>query len=233
MRTRRRSTRRTRRPRTYKRKALRRARRSNKTTIRNSRPATVISDRFITKMKYADRYQTGFAGQGLTGVYVFNLNSTFDPDRTGTGHQPWGRDQLAQLYHRYRVFAVSWRVTFYPIPGTSNPAALFVVPLNHADPLTGQVISVVRETPRAMVKLSSTDKPTVFTGRISLARLLGQTSAEYKGSDRYQALNTGDPSELMTLQVGSNFTSAGGQASFEAQLTYHVEWFDPLPVGQS
>lgn len=181
-------------------------------------------------MKYADRYNIN-ALAGGAGVQIFNLNSTFDPDRTGVGHQPWGRDQIATLYNRYRVFAVSWRVTFFPL---ATAGSLFVVPLNTDQTLQAQSISNIRETPRAIVKISSTTDPTVFTGRISLASLNGQTSAQYKGADRFESLSTADPSELMTLQVGAIANSSGATTYVvDAQLTYHVEWFDPVPVTQS
>lgn len=215
------------------RKVYRRSRRSNKSTIRNSRPSAIIADRFITKMKYGDRYAVPAPGAvGVNGAYLFNLNSVYDPDRTGVGHQPWGRDQLAGLYNRYRVFAVSWRISFYNAPQAAQ-ASFAVVPVNTDATLGGTSLSVLRETPRAIVKISSVDKPTVFTGRITLSKLNGQTTSEYKGSDRFSALNNADPSELMTLQVVANPAVQNTSYTFEAQLTYHVEWFDPLPVGQS
>lgn len=223
----------TRRPRrarkSWRRPAVRRIRRSGTRTLRNSAPSTVISDRFITKMKYADRYAVVTLATGITAAYLFNLNSVYDPDRTGLGHQPWGRDQLAALYHRYRVFAVSWRVTFF---ATNASTTFTVVPLNNEQSTAGQSLSATREQPRAISKLSSVDRPTTFSGRITLSRLNGQTSAQYKAGDRFQALADSNPAELMTLQVCANSFTASNYP-FEIQLTYHTEWFDPLPVGQS
>lgn len=217
---------------THKRRSMRRPRRSAKTTIRNSKPSAIIADRFITKMKYAERGTVVTGGAGISGAYLYNLNSVYDPNRTGVGHQPMGRDQLALLYHRYRVFAVSWRVTFF-----GNPAyhSLAVMAVNHEQSAQGQAIDTIRETARAIVKIGKADEPTVFTGRISLPRLNGQTAAEYRGADRFQALSGADPAELMTLQVCANTLNAsvGYAFPYEIQLTYHVEWFDPLPVTQS
>jgi len=45
---------------------------------------------------------------GSIAKYVYRLNSTFDPDSTGTGHQPMFRDTFAGIYDHYSV--VSSRV---------------------------------------------------------------------------------------------------------------------------
>lgn len=40
---------------------------------------------------------------GGIGVYQFSTNGMFDPDITGTGHQPYYFDQVAALYNHYCV----------------------------------------------------------------------------------------------------------------------------------
>lgn len=37
--------------------------------------------------------------------HLFRANGIFDPDVTGTGHQPLYRDQVADLYTNYTVIA--------------------------------------------------------------------------------------------------------------------------------
>lgn len=71
-------------------------------------PATLI---------YSDRIVAN-PGVGATDIYTFRLNSLFDPDYSYTGHQPRGFDQLALLYHRYRVNAV--KVEIVPDPSTPS-----------------------------------------------------------------------------------------------------------------
>lgn len=45
--------------------------------------------------------------------YVFSLNSIYDPDVTGTGHQPRGADQWGVLYREYMVRGARYNVQFY------------------------------------------------------------------------------------------------------------------------
>lgn len=42
-------------------------------------------------------------GAGGTNTYVFSMNSLWDPDTTGVGHQPMYFDNYAALFSRYRV----------------------------------------------------------------------------------------------------------------------------------
>ncbi|WP_218254000.1 hypothetical protein, partial [Candidatus Magnetobacterium casense] len=93
-----------------KRKLIRRkrfARRPKRTTVNVNRALAPIAQRYITKMKYSDV----ISGGALFGDVHMNLNSLFDPNRSGIGHQPYGFDQLATLYNRYRVISCGYRIT--------------------------------------------------------------------------------------------------------------------------
>jgi len=220
----------------YRKKRSTRSRRS-KTTMRNSNPGQLIAPRYITKLKYADGpYTLSVPFADISTDYQFNLNSLFDPNRTGTGHQPLGHDQLDLLYNRYRVFAASYRVEFYPNPpGSSFQAAHFVSLRNDATTMSSLSLNAVRETPHTLVKIGRFDAPTIFTGRVSLPKLTGQTSAQYKAGTNYEAQMSASPTELMTLNIGSvPLTSLGGATTyFNVQIMYHVECFDPRTLAQS
>ncbi len=56
--------------------------------------------------------------------YAFSCNNLFDPDTTGTGHQPLGYDQIMVLYKHYLVIGAS--IT-YNIINTSTTVPFFFV----------------------------------------------------------------------------------------------------------
>jgi hypothetical protein len=55
-------------------------------------------------------------------THVFRANDLFDPDFTGTGHQPMGFDQLMVFYNHFCVVNSRIRVIFHNT-GSSNPTA--------------------------------------------------------------------------------------------------------------
>lgn len=56
----------------------------------------------IAKLRYDDLINVTSATSVL-GSHVFRANSIYDPDYSGTGHQPMGHDEWAQLYNHYVV----------------------------------------------------------------------------------------------------------------------------------
>lgn len=50
-------------------------------------------------------------------VHVFRGNSPYDPDATGFGVQPYGYDQMSNLYSTINVLASAIKVTANVIPG--------------------------------------------------------------------------------------------------------------------
>lgn len=215
-------------PRTTKRKMWKRKpRRKGVTTLANISRVNPIAQRYICKMKYADTFQLSTLGGG---VYRFNLNSIFDPNRTGVGHQPYGRDTLATLYNRYRVFRVSYSLSFY---NSSSSAKVAVCPANIE--MGASTVSEIMENPQSKwaIQLPGGQQK-VIKGSISLPALTGRTKTQYMADDRYQAEMSASPAELLILNIfGGTINDTGVTIDCAINLTYHVELFDRNSLSQS
>lgn len=67
--------------------------------------------------KYCETVQTGLSSTtGSLVTYVFSCNGMFDPNITGTGHQPMYFDQMANLYNHYHV--IGSKITIKVVPET-------------------------------------------------------------------------------------------------------------------
>ncbi len=72
----------------------------------------LVQPKVLTMLTYVDTKLVA-PGSGVA-VHQFRLNSLFDPDYTGLGHQPAFRDQWNALYTKYRVVKTTWHITFRP-----------------------------------------------------------------------------------------------------------------------
>ncbi len=69
--------------------------------------------RWDTKLVYGVNVTLTTAGSVALGTYYrFRLNSLYDPDVTGTGHQPYQYDQLTAIYQNYIVKGCYVDLTF-------------------------------------------------------------------------------------------------------------------------
>lgn len=101
----------------------------------------------MTKMKlhYVDNFhKTGVAG--LLNTYQFRLNSLYDFDLTGTGHQPYYFDQMMAVYDHYTVIGTKVTVTW--TNNTANPVVVGGY-LNDDGTVTPGTLSNCQEAPQS------------------------------------------------------------------------------------
>lgn len=196
-------------------------------TVNVNRALQPIPQRYICKMKYAETIVTSALGE-----YRMNLNSIFDPNRSGVGHQPYGHDTLQTLYNRYRVISCGYRIQAVQT-STGAPIQLGVLPSN--EQLTFTTISELKENPRAKYVTVSPGAPAVYlSGKVYLPSLVGRNKAQYMADDRYQAEYGASPVENAILNIKSQ-TIGDVDSSFTCNvlLEYTVESFDVKNLGQS
>jgi len=190
-----------------------------------------IPSRYICKMKYST-----FVTTDITGQYVMNLNSVYDPDRSGIGHQPYGFDTLSSLYNRYRVVSCGWVIQ--RAAGTAElSTATFVGCLPSNDPgISFTNFDYLRENPRAKWILQNPGAPVnTLRGKSYIPSLVGRTRAQYMADDSYQANVLSNPTEnaLLYIQTNSGFNTEPVPTIVSVILEYTVEFFDQKHLLQS
>jgi len=191
-----------------------------------------VAQRYICKQKYSETITTD-----ANGLFTFNLNSVFDPNRTGVGHQPYGFDTMASLYNRYRVISCGWRIHANAVPGVAN-YMVACMPANEA--LTILSTAEWREQPRAKyVMASAGGSVPVLSGKCYIPSLVGRTKSQYMADDRYQAQVSASPNELAILNIATAAIGAGfsgdatNSGTLHVVLEYTVEYFDIKHISQS
>lgn len=64
----------------------------------------VFGDSLVRTLRYVTEF-TMNAGISSQALYTFKANSIFDPDHTGSGHQPMGADELSIFFEKYVVLS--------------------------------------------------------------------------------------------------------------------------------
>lgn len=181
-------------------------------------------------MKYSEAFNIG--GNGPQ-AQRFLLNSVYDPNSTGIGHQPYGHDTLATIYNRYRVISCSYVISAVDSAGryvqvAALPANENVLTLSTSEMRENPRCRYIVQAPNAHLKM--------LTGKVYLPSLVGRSKAQYMADDRYQSTVGSSPAEAAVLNIFIQDMADGNNVlntNLNVTLEYTVEWFDVKNLGQS
>lgn len=185
-------------------------------------------------MQYAELLQlTTSAISDTSAEWDFRLNSIFDPDFTGGGHQPKYHDTFQTLYRRYVVHNVDIELEFYD---TSADGLLVGAAFGHPS-VTGLTVGDLAE--RSLMQLAtmsnSGEQRVVMRYRIAVNELFGLSRAQYLGStDTYGATFGSNPTENTYLRVVyTHPASTNVTVKCLVRLCYDVQVSELKDPGQS
>ncbi len=174
---------------------------------------------------------------GGAGVYgtgkVFNLNSIYSPEYSG-GHQPYGRDQMAAMYHAYKV-TDAW--VFAEVANRNAQcgylSALLIPPTDTAT-LTAQSTSLGYELPNAFTQLVAPYETKLIKLAIPLEKVIGCTRSQLLADiEDYAATVGNSPTVIPRLEVACAADSASITFEVAIRLVYRVQWFKRATLSQS
>jgi len=207
---------------------------SNGYTAGDSRSITFLDPHRYLTLKYVEIVTTTLAAVTAENT-IFNLNSIFDPNRSLAGHQPYGYDQLAALYNRYRVLSTFWKVIFAAAVTSYRVA---VIPSNGllASAVVDQAtFQTACEVPYGWNDSQPPAAPSIIRAQsMDLNKLGGVREAEFIADDRFEAQIGASPTEVVVLNICSfNPAGAGITPSFTVELHYMVDLHDPIILAGS
>ncbi len=174
-------------------------------------------------------------GNGAEQRYL--LNSLYDPDYTGTGHQPYSFDQVMANYTKYRVNRVSYRITFTTPGSTADMLCTATLAGSTDSSIANTSIHVPLEWPNTTHgHLSSAgSRICVLSGSIDLHTMIGVSKARYDTDDIFVGSTSTSPSQLALLSfaVGSYSGATSQAASVLVELEFDALIFGRLIVAPS
>lgn len=176
-------------------------------------------------MKYHedDTYSAGVAGTAWSDN--FTINSIYDPYTAIGGHQPYGRDEMAELYNRYVVTKCKW--VFYAAVNTANNelctfGARVAKGGAGGEPAALGVTNMYPYTEQTYVKsgcLSLANGVKRFSGIVDIAKVWGVRKQTLLDDDTFSATQSTEPSKEVWLQLMCNVTNLAASLG----LNYHLE----------
>ncbi len=170
----------------------------------------------------------------------FNANSLYDPDQSGTGHQPSGFDTLSAMYSRYLVKKATIDCSFF-LQGTTTsvPLAIGINLYDGSSPYGSGAIAMLEQSNGAHLITCKNDSNGVAIPRLRLTfdakRWFGLSNLD-DNRETIGALTNANPTRRAYFQVWTGPTDESTDLDAVycvARITYYVQFHGPLQVGTS
>jgi hypothetical protein len=199
--------------------------------------ANPFPSQWTGKMSYSDDITFTSGTSNVFGSeHVWFLNSLYDPDFTSTGHQPYGFDQLAALYRRYRVTRCDVDITFSSPTSNNMVAAVTCQSAHGAFSMAGKAVNAVSEKPQTWVGRVNTSgsQKIRFHASLPIAGLEGVPEATVLSNEAYSAAVTTNPNNPLYVRVAVADHDDASQALVAfVRLTYHCTFYERRTMTQS
>jgi len=192
-------------------------------------------------LTYAEQIGVSTTVGGISGTGVnISLNDIHDPNKTGAGHQPYGHDQWANFYKRYKVTWVEIKMEWLGegAAGSTNGCWKLLNPQEYpggTNITSGLQTFEYKERPRSgSVRLEDVMAP--ITERIYLPHVVGAGNARGgQFGDNYSGpLGTGGPGNQIAINLNAT-SDEGAETTVYCYITvvYHGYFYDPATLTTS
>lgn len=188
------------------------------------------------KLKYTQNFtltiNTGTSGSAFGNVATQTFQSSlYDPDFTGTGHQPIYFDTLTpNVYGYYRVYGIAYTI----MAMNTNTTQMMPVCIEYSSYSTPKTVSTPADW-QTLTEIPGMRKyqinpagmgPRYMKGYMSVAKTLGVPGAAVRTDDRFRALYNSNPADMAYIHfyVTSGNVSASNICQLQVQLTYYCEF---------
>lgn len=174
----------------------------------------------LVKLKYCENFVFTLNSTLPMVNRVFRINDLYDPNYTATGHQPYFRDQMYQLYTRARVLSSKISVQF--APNTNQAIDCILCPVS--DGATDTDYTLSRERKGCKGRICNLGALGWLSAVSSTSKALGVSSLAVKTDDKFiqYASNALDNSVANWWQVGCNLLDPAG-ATCNIMLTVKID----------
>jgi len=171
---------------------------------------------------------------GSPATYQFCANDMYDPNLTGTGHQPYQYDQLATMYNHWHIIGAKITVKLVPYTASQAAAQVSIYQNDDTTPLsTDPVVQAEYAGSKYRVlTANSTDSVNTMVFRYSAKKTYG---GSILSNTSLQGSVTASPSErtFWTISLKALDGSTTVQYFVNVKAEYTAVWSELKEVAQS
>lgn len=194
-----------------------------------------MPDKLSTKLRYSQYVSLADAVGGFVKANVFAGNSCYDPDQTGSGHQPYYFDEWGKLYQKYMVTGCSIKCNFASAAGNTKGVWVGIMAKSVSTTTTDITAANERAYVRdAVITPSGGGSNKTLSMYQTTRRILATGKITTTNSD-YGALIAANPSLLWYYDIvaGSVDQSSVFGVDCTVELKYYVTFYDRKIAAQS
>lgn len=171
------------------------------------------------------------AGGGVQTNYTFSANGMYDPNITGTGHQPFCFDQMAALYDHYVVIGSKITVKFAQYSTANN--IMYVSLFNNDDTtVTPSFDALAEQGTSKFTQLGvGTSDIKTLTSKYSAKKYFG---GSVLSNNVLQGSSAANPTEASNYTISLySPTGGGGTVQIEVFIEYIAIWTELKDIASS
>lgn len=190
---------------------------------------------FPKQLKIRHRYVESFVlttGAGLFGTYQFSANGMYDPNITGTGHQPMYFDQLAALYNHYTVLRSKIQIRVSNGTSAIQLCGLYVEDDTTKTPTTAQGCVEQSSSVSRLLSPSGVEGALIMSKSWDAVQMFGPSPLS---NDNLQGGPSGNPVEQSYFTFFTQDVAASNivTAAVTVVIEYDAVWDELILIGQS
>lgn len=193
----------------------------------------------VVKMRYCTALNLDPGTAGIRAFHKFSAVSIYDPDVTGTGHQPHGHDTYQGLYQHYKVLGSRITATFSPA-GAQAGAGTMVCAISLDDSVTEPPSDIqnVIEGPDCVYGIASNadggPNLLTLTKNFSPVKFLGITPEQWRSAATAQfGSNPAEDAYFNVFVAPLNQSQDADPVNIQIEISYIVQCTEPRNVAPS
>lgn len=214
-------------------RALRPPSRADYTAVENPMP---MAKNIV--LKYVDQYGMD-AAAGTLSTQIMAATGLYDPDITGTGHQPLGFDQwLGLFYNHYTVEEAFLKATFFTQDASITGLACCLVGLTDDNAVPTTLNAALEQPTYTMHPLGSlgSSNAVVIEKYVDVAKFFGLSRSALLADPTHRGTNAANPTDNVFFHIavgGTNTTVNPNFVWVTVELVFYAHLTERRELGQS